>query len=196
MRKGSNGLRMRYGTRALQIVRSLLLDGLPNIRLASRSAYRNNGIKVEISPVSRGYSMAIGSPKYGASQSSRRQVRIPRESSCILRGCLRRQDLCGTRPPTAPEIFRRQGTARTRRVDRKLFKTFLVYLISSSRQIADLLRPRRIDISESYELDLKGMVRVSTSEEELVATGKQLIQELSARMTNDDREILNVCAKN
>ena len=75
-------------------------------------------------------------------------------------------------------------------INRKLLQTFLVYLISSNRQISDLLRPRRIDISKWYEFDLKGMARGETSEEELVAAGNQLIQSINSKMTHNDREFL------
>ena len=152
--------------------------------------YRNNGIKVEISPVSRGtvWPSEVKVRRITEAAEDRFGFLESRVASfedvyagkiCAALDRQRPRDLFDVK-----ELLAHEG------VDRKLFKTFLVYLISSSRQIADLLRPRRIDISESYELDLKGMVRVSTSEEELVATGKQLIQELSARMTNDDREFL------
>lgn len=75
-------------------------------------------------------------------------------------------------------------------VDRKLVKTLLVYLISSKRLIPDLLAPQRIDISERYESDLKEMVRVPTSEEELIAAWERLLHEIHTKMTQDDREFL------
>ena len=75
-------------------------------------------------------------------------------------------------------------------LDRKLIKTFLVYLISSKPLISDLLAPQRIDISEQYESDFKEIFRVPTSKEELVAVRERLVREIHTKMTHDDRDFL------
>lgn len=69
-------------------------------------------------------------------------------------------------------------------------KTFLVYLISHNRPIAELLRPTRKDLQATYEDEFVRMTQIDVPLEELKAVQKRLITELNASLTNDEKRFL------
>lgn len=75
-------------------------------------------------------------------------------------------------------------------IDRKLLRTFLVYLITNERPMSDLLAPRRKEIGEQCGVRFQGMVRKPISLEELVETREQLIRAIHSAITDDDRAFL------
>ena len=75
-------------------------------------------------------------------------------------------------------------------IDRDLFRTFLVYLISHGRPLAELLMPRRKDIKQAYENEFRSMTREPVSLEALLDARERLIATLHQMLTEDDRAFL------
>ncbi|MBB6325360.1 putative nucleotidyltransferase component of viral defense system [Algoriphagus iocasae] len=71
-----------------------------------------------------------------------------------------------------------------------LRKTFLVFLISHQRPMAELLAPHRKDIREIYESDFAQMAEVDISVEVLERTREQLVTVINKEMTPDERAFL------
>lgn len=71
-----------------------------------------------------------------------------------------------------------------------LRKTFLVFLISHQRPMAELLAPHHKDIRMVYEAEFAQMVEVDIPVEELEQTRERLIQIINAEMTADERGFL------
>lgn len=71
-----------------------------------------------------------------------------------------------------------------------LRKTFLVFLISHQRPMAELLAPHRKDIREVYEAEFAQMAEVDIPVEELEQTREQLITIINKEMTADERKFL------
>jgi len=71
-----------------------------------------------------------------------------------------------------------------------LRKTFLVFLISHQRPMAELLAPNRKDIREVYEAEFSQMAEVDIPVEELEQTREQLIAIINKEMTTDERKFL------
>ncbi|MDV3709461.1 hypothetical protein CMT55_08470 [Elizabethkingia anophelis] len=71
-----------------------------------------------------------------------------------------------------------------------LRKTFLVFLISHQRPMAELLAPHRKDIREVYEAEFSQMAEVDIPVEELEQTREQLIAVIHKEMTADERKFL------
>lgn len=69
-------------------------------------------------------------------------------------------------------------------------KAFLVYLISHRRPIAELLEPKRKDISAIYENEFAGMVTEAVSLQELLDTREILITDLANQLTEDEKKFL------
>ena len=71
-----------------------------------------------------------------------------------------------------------------------LRKTFLVFLISHQRPMAELLDPHFKDISETYASEFVQMAEVEVSLKELEAVRQKLVHDLNSRMTNDEKRFL------
>ena len=71
-----------------------------------------------------------------------------------------------------------------------LRKTFLVYLISHNRTMAELLRPTRKDLRAVYENEFIRMAQVDVPLEELEAVRETLISDLNAALTEEEKRFL------
>ncbi|RWM05640.1 nucleotidyl transferase AbiEii/AbiGii toxin family protein [Mesorhizobium sp.] len=71
-----------------------------------------------------------------------------------------------------------------------LVRTFLVYLISHNRTMADLLQPTRKDIAGIYEGEFARMSQIEVSLDELLAVRERLISDLNEALTEDQRKFL------
>ena len=71
-----------------------------------------------------------------------------------------------------------------------LRKTFLIFLISHQRPMAELLAPNRKDISEIYETEFKQMAEVDVPLEQLEEARENLIQQINENMTENEKKFL------
>lgn len=71
-----------------------------------------------------------------------------------------------------------------------LRKTFLVYLISHNRTMAELLRPSRKDLRSTYEGEFVRMAQIDVSLEELESVREKLIVDLNASLTDQEKQFL------
>ncbi len=71
-----------------------------------------------------------------------------------------------------------------------LRKTFLLFLISHQRPMAELLSPHRKDIRPIYASEFKDMAAVDIPVEELEQTRENLIAMIHQHMTGDERKFL------
>ncbi|MDQ1151907.1 nucleotidyl transferase AbiEii/AbiGii toxin family protein [Sphingobacterium zeae] len=72
----------------------------------------------------------------------------------------------------------------------ELRKTFLVFLISHFRPMAELLNPNRKDISGIYEMEFAQMAEIEVSLEELLSIREKLIADINKEMTDSERKFL------
>lgn len=78
-----------------------------------------------------------------------------------------------------------------------LRKTFLVFLISHQRPMAELLNPHRKNIRGIYTTEFVQMAQVDVPVEELEATREKLIHEINIQMTEEEKKfLLSFKAKN
>lgn len=71
-----------------------------------------------------------------------------------------------------------------------LRKTFLVYLISHNRTMAELLRPTRKDLQATYDNEFVRMSQVDVPLQELEAVREIMISELNKSLTDDEKRFL------
>ncbi|MGX5851701.1 nucleotidyl transferase AbiEii/AbiGii toxin family protein [Mesorhizobium sp. PL10] len=71
-----------------------------------------------------------------------------------------------------------------------LVKTFLVYLISHNRTMAELLQPTRKEIAGIYEGEFLRMSQIEVSLDELLDVRERLITGLNQALTDDQRKFL------
>ena len=73
---------------------------------------------------------------------------------------------------------------------REVFEGFLVYLLSSPRPMAELLAPHLKDTTDAYTNHFEGMTRNPVTNEELVQARDRLVADISAYMTDNDKDFL------
>jgi len=71
-----------------------------------------------------------------------------------------------------------------------LKNAFLVYLMSGSRPISELIQPNRLDIRVPFEKEFIGMTDIVVSYEELEAARETLIRSVDEALTDKDRLFL------
>ena len=72
----------------------------------------------------------------------------------------------------------------------KVRKAFIVYLISHSRPMIEILNPNWGDLRPVFEKEFQGMVGESVTIEELRSAGEQLVSRLQREMTQEEREFI------
>lgn len=75
-------------------------------------------------------------------------------------------------------------------IDDDLRKTFLVYLISNNRPIAEMLSPNRLDMRPAYEGEFANMAETHVPVEELEDVREELIRILHRDLTEDEKQFL------
>ncbi|ALM53371.1 nucleotidyl transferase AbiEii/AbiGii toxin family protein [Halomonas huangheensis] len=71
-----------------------------------------------------------------------------------------------------------------------LFRTFLIYIASSSRPAHELLNPNLIDIDQPYTQEFEGMTKIPVSLDELLEIREQLIADIRSRLDDDTKHFL------
>lgn len=71
-----------------------------------------------------------------------------------------------------------------------LFRTFLIYIASSSRPVHELLNPNWLDLDKPYAQEFEGMTRTPVSFEELLHTRKRLIADIQSRFDENTKRFL------
>lgn len=75
-------------------------------------------------------------------------------------------------------------------IDDDLRKTFLVYLISHNRPIAELLSPNRLDMRSIYEGEFASMAETHVPVEKLEEVREDLIRIIHRDLTDDEKQFL------
>lgn len=71
-----------------------------------------------------------------------------------------------------------------------LFRTFLIYIASSSRPAHELLNPHFIDIDQPYAQEFEGMTKIPVSLDELKETRARLIADIRSRLDDASKRFL------
>jgi predicted nucleotidyltransferase component of viral defense system len=89
------------------------------------------------------------------------------------------------------DLFDCQPLLRDRiTLDRSLLDTFIVYLISHNRPIAELLRPRFADLTSIFEREFRQMPSTEVSLQSLETTRSALIHAIHGGLTADQKAFL------
>ncbi|MEO3413728.1 nucleotidyl transferase AbiEii/AbiGii toxin family protein [Roseovarius sp. CAU 1744] len=71
-----------------------------------------------------------------------------------------------------------------------LFRTFLIYVASSSRPAHELLNPNLIDLDQPYAREFEGMTKARVTLEELLETRTRLVGDIRARFDDNTKIFL------
>jgi predicted nucleotidyltransferase component of viral defense system len=80
------------------------------------------------------------------------------------------------------DLFDVQQLLANEGIDKTLYQTFLVYILSHNRPAYELLQPRLKDIQQAFEREFVGMTVSETSLDMLFATREQLVTEIRSRL--------------
>lgn len=162
----------------------------PNATESLRLTIRSSGhqVKIEVSPVLRGTVWPC---------ETREVVPIVEETFGYAEmQVLSERDLfagkiCAALDRQHPrDLFDMKLLLENEGIDRELFKTFLVYLISHRRPMAELLSPNLKEIAPIFESEFQEMTRVPVTLDELVTARQTLLTVIRERMTAEDRAFL------
>ncbi len=145
-------------------------------------------IKIEVSPVSRG---CVHQPFVQAVQPSVEQQFGYAEMLVEHHDDIYAGKLCAALDRQHPrDLFDVHFLLTNEGITPALKDTFLIYLISSNRPIAELLAPNRLDIKAVYATEFVGMTNTPISLEQLLAAREHMIATLHHLLTDQDREFL------
>ena len=150
-------------------------------------------IKVEASPVMRG---AVWPPETRHVTAVVEEVLGYSENRLLSFDDLYAGKMCAALDRQHPrDLFDIALLLANEGISRRLLKTFLVYLISHNRPIAELLAPRRPDIRQLYEDEFEPMARHPLPFDRLISAREELVAAIHHGLTDADREFL-VSVKN
>jgi len=159
--------------------------GYRNRLLISRGGIN---IKVEVTPVLRG---SVHPP-----QEKELSSNAEKEFGYVRMQLLSFEDLyagklCAALDRQHPrDLFDIHYLLNNEGITESIKNTFLVYLISHNRPIAELLDPRPQDISGLYESEFKGMTYEDVSLEELYKTRDMIVETIHEGLNENDRKFL------
>lgn len=148
----------------------------------------NARIKIELSPVFRG--------ALAPSVEMEVHARVQESLGYATMQILQKPDLYGGKICAAldrqhpRDLFDVHLLLRGSGLTRDVFEAFLVYLISSSRPIAELLQPNWKDISDVFERQFRGMTQEPVELDTLLDAGQALHARISELITDDDKRFL------
>jgi predicted nucleotidyltransferase component of viral defense system len=81
-------------------------------------------------------------------------------------------------------LFKNEGLTE------KIRKAFIVYVVSHSRPMVELLNPHWGDLRPVFEKEFQGMVAEPVTDEELKSAGEHLVSRLHKEMTEEERRFI------
>lgn len=145
-------------------------------------------IKIEVSPVSRGcvHKPSIMSVAESVEDNIGYAEMLVEDHNDLYAG-----KLCAALDRQHPrDLFDVYYLLKNEGISEELKNTFLVYLISSNRPMAELLSPHLADIDELYNAEFLGMTNQQVSLDDLKETRIEMIETISEMLTEQDCEFL------
>jgi len=145
-------------------------------------------IKIEVSPVSRGcvHKPSIMPVAESVEDNIGYAEMLVEDHNDLYAG-----KLCAALDRQHPrDLFDVYYLLRNEGISEDLKNTFLVYLISSNRPMAELLSPHLADIDDRYNAEFLGMTNQQVNLKDLKETRIEMIETISKMLTEHDCEFL------
>jgi predicted nucleotidyltransferase component of viral defense system len=88
------------------------------------------------------------------------------------------------------DLFDVRDLLQNEGIDDNLRRAFIVYMLSHDRPMAEVLAPRRKDISDEYLRGFEGMTETPVARDDLVAAREAIIAEIVGKMPDGHRQFL------
>jgi hypothetical protein len=157
---------------------------------ALRAIVQDNGyqIKIELSPVLRG---TVHPPEVREVQPLVLEEFGYSENLLVSEADLYGGKICAALDRQHPrDLFDIMLMLSTGLLNRKIFDTFLVYLVSSPRPMAELLSFQTRALNNVFTGRFEGMSRIPVTVEQLEESRSQLLKQIGSFMTEKDKEFL------
>ena len=187
IRAGLNGIQAELGKRPGHRVSTVNLAGEgSDIRLIVESD--NSTIKIEVNPVLR---ETVHPAKIGRVRESVEKLFGFAEMPVVDFNDLYAGKLCAALDRQHPrDLFDTMQLLESDGISTELKNTFLVYLLSHPRPIAEVLAPNHLDIESVYENEFRGMTTDPIELGDLLQARIDVIDEMHKKLTDQDREFL------
>ena len=183
---------------ALERIISSMMSASPNLNaqveanaadvLRAWVSAGNARIKIELSPVFRG---ALAPPVEMEVHAQVQEALGYAAMQVLQKPDLYGGKICAALDRQHPrDLFDVHLLLRNAGLTRDVFEAFLVYLISSSRPIAELLQPKWKNISDVFERQFRGMTREPVSLDTLLEARRVLHAQIAKLITSDDKQFL------
>jgi len=160
--------------------------GDDSLRLVAQSG--DCHVKIELSPVLRG---TVSPPEIRQVHEKVEEGFGFAEMQVLSFADLYAGKLCAALDRQHPrDLFDIKLLLEAEGLTRELVESFIVYLISHNRPIAELLKPSKKDISGIFETEFETMTRTPVTLEELKKIQKKLSQMVRDCLTQQDRRFL------
>jgi len=157
----------------------------------SKLFIEKNGIKIKVEPnyVIRG--CIINPVQLELISTAQKEFEREIDIQCLEHNELYAGKLCAALDRQHPrDLFDVHLLLKNEGITEELKNVFLVYLLSHSRPIIELLAPNRKELKEVFEKELKGMERIDVSLKDLEQARETLIIEINSLLDNDDKKLL------
>jgi predicted nucleotidyltransferase component of viral defense system len=171
----------------IQVTQSFLQGSDKCIRLTLR--HGNTQVKIEVTPVLRG--------SVHPATKMRLSPVAAETFGYVTMQLLSFEDLYGGKLCAAldrqhpRDLFDVLLLLKKEGIGTELKNTFLVYLLSHNRPMAEILNPRLKDIKELYEKEFKGMTRNEVTVKQLIEIRDRLINTIYSLLDEKDLEFLH-----
>lgn len=146
-------------------------------------------IKIEPNLVLRGHVYPV--KKIELCQNAQKEFEVEMSISCLSEADLYGGKICAALDRQHPrDLFDVKLLLAGKGITEEIKNAFLIYLISATRPINEMLNPNFIDQKQVYETEFMSMARESVSYEELEQARLDLIASIRSCLSENDKEFL------
>ncbi|MFC1569112.1 nucleotidyl transferase AbiEii/AbiGii toxin family protein [bacterium] len=162
---------------------------LENKTIALRISDRNVTIKVEPNLIIRG--SVFDSEVLQLNETAEEELKLFVSARCLSVADLYGGKICAALDRQHPrDLFDVKLLLENEGITTQIRQAFIVYLMSHSRPIAELLVPNLLKIESLFKTEFNGMTRIPVSIEELEQTRENLLDILKQELTDREKQFI------
>ena len=185
--KSLDGLKKEILSRYPELV--VQQKSLPSRTAALRVAQGSLRIKIEPNLVIRG--SVYPAVEKDIVEEAEKELGLFASAKCLSMADVYGGKICAALDRQHPrDLFDIKLLLENEGITEEIRRAFIVYLISHSRPMAELLAPNFLDIDAAFVTEFIGMTRIPVRTDELINAREQLIFALRTQLTKDERQFI------
>jgi predicted nucleotidyltransferase component of viral defense system len=180
--------------RLAELIRARIVGAMVDLQAGEHGAHRlliraaGTQVKIEVTPVLRG---VVFEPELRSVSAQVEEQYGFAEATLVSFADLFAGKMVAALDRQHPrDLYDVRDLLATEGLTRRLMDAFLVYLLSHNRPMAEVLDPRRKDITEEFARNFAGMTEAPVEIADLVQAREDLISGIHAALTEADRRFL------